>query len=124
MVPHASVISLIVVSSGETTGYIRVATAILDTEAADWPYWMRTIVLESRNMDSSKYTPKVPYDSSFTATRTVKGSPLTPDVPTLSLTSSWEQCDGAGDHPLQHRSLRQRFERVHSLVTDSSALFT
>ena len=124
VVPHASVTSLIVVPSGKTTGYIRVTTAILDTEAAHWPYWMRTTVLESGNVDSSKDTPNVPYSSSFTATRTAKGSPLAPDVPTLSITSSWEQCDGADDHPLQRRSLRQRFERVHSLVTDSSALFT
>ena len=29
-------------------------------------------------MDSSKYTPKVPYGSSFTATRTAKSSPLAP----------------------------------------------
>ena len=65
MVPYASVTSLIAVPSGETTGYVRVITA--DTEAADWPYWMMMIVLESRNVDSSKYTPKVPYDSSFIA---------------------------------------------------------
>ena len=45
------------------------------------------IVLESRNVDSSKYTPKVPYSSSFTATHAVKGSPLSPDVPTPSLAS-------------------------------------
>ena len=51
-------------------------------------------------MDSSKYTPKVPYGSSFTATLAAKSSPLAPDVPTLLLTSSWERCDGAGDHPL------------------------
>ena len=60
-----------------------------DTEAADWPYWMRTTVLESRNVDSSKYIPKVPYSSSFTATCIVKGSPLAPNVPTLSLASPW-----------------------------------
>ena len=96
--PYAFFTSLITVSSGETTGYVCVITT--DSEAADWPYWMRTTVLESRNVDSNKYTPKVPYSSSFTATRTAKSSPLAPDVPTLSLTSSWERCDRASDHPL------------------------
>ena len=98
VVPYTSFTSLIAVSSGETTGYVHVIT--VDTEAAGWPYWMRMTVLESGNVDSSKYTPKVPYGSSFTATRTAKSSPLTPDMPTLSLTSSWEWCDGASDHPL------------------------
>ena len=51
-------------------------------------------------MDSSKYTPEVPYGSSFTATHTVKGSPLAPNVPMLSLSSSWERCDRAGDRLL------------------------
>ena len=88
MVPYAFFTSLITVSSGETTGYVRVITT--NTEAADWPYWMRSTVLESRNVDSSKYTPKVPYSSSFTTTCTAKSSPLAPNVPTLSLTSSWE----------------------------------
>ena len=95
-----SVTSFITVPSDKTTGYVRVITAILDTEATDWPYWMRTSVLEPRNVDSSKYTPKVPYGSSFTTTCTTKGSPLASDMPTLSLTLSWEQCDRAGDHPL------------------------
>ena len=67
--------------------YVLLPQYNVDTEAADWPYWMRMIVLESRNVDSSKYTPKVPYGSSFTATRIVKGSPLVPDVPTLSFAS-------------------------------------
>ena len=49
---------------------------------------------------SSKYTPNVPYGSSFTATCTAKSSPLSPDVPTLSLTLSWEQCYGAGNRIL------------------------
>ena len=96
--PYASFTSLIAVSSSETTGYVLIIIA--DMEAADCPYWMRTTVLESRNVDSSKYTPKVPYGSSFTPTRTLKSSPLALDVPTLSLTSSQEQCDGTGDRPL------------------------
>ena len=47
MVLYASFTSPIAVSSGETTGYVRVITA--DTEAVDWPYWMRTTVLESNS---------------------------------------------------------------------------
>ena len=35
VVPYASVISLIVMPSGETTGYVHVVTTILDTAAAD-----------------------------------------------------------------------------------------
>ena len=105
---YSSVTGLIAVPSSKTTGYVHVITAILDTEAADWPYWMRTTVLESSNMDSSKYTPKVPYGSSFTTTRTAKGSP---DVPMLLLTSSWEWCNRASDCPPYHHPLGQRFEK-------------
>ena len=47
MVLYASFTSLIAVSSGKTTGYVRVITA--NTEAVDWPYWMRTTVLESNS---------------------------------------------------------------------------
>ena len=71
--------------------YVLLLQYYVDTEAADLPYWMRMTVLESANVDGSKYTPKVPYGSSFTATRTAKGSPLTSDVPMLSLASSWER---------------------------------
>ena len=46
MVLYASFTSLIAVPSGETTGYVRVITE--DTEAADWSYWMKTTVLESK----------------------------------------------------------------------------
>ena len=88
VVLHTSVISLITVPNGKTTSYVRVIMAVLGMEAADWPYWMRTTVLESKNVDSSKGTAKVPYSSSFT--HTAKDSPLAPDVPTLSLTSFWE----------------------------------
>ena len=93
VVLYASLTSLFAVSSGKTTGYVGVITA--DTEAADWPYWMRMTVLESKQWTpaGTKYTPKVPYGSSFTATLAAKSSPLAPDVPTLLLTSSWERCD-------------------------------
>ena len=86
VVPYASVTSVVTVPSGETTGYVRVTTVVLSRYgSSNWPYWMRTTVLESANVDSSKYTPKIPYGSSFIATHTAKGSPLAPDVPTLSL---------------------------------------
>ena len=49
MVPYVSFTSLIAVSSGETT---------TDMEAADWAYWIRTTVLESRNVDSNVATPQ------------------------------------------------------------------
>ena len=49
MVPYVSFTSLTAVSSGETT---------TDMEAADWPYWIRTTVLESRNVDSNVATPQ------------------------------------------------------------------
>ena len=70
----------------------------------------------------SKYTPKVLYGGSFNATRAARSSQLAPDMPTLLLTSSWEQCDRTGDHTLYRRSLGQQFERVLSLVKDSSVL--
>ena len=44
--PYASFTSLIAVASGKTSGYVRVITA--DKEAADWPFWMRITVLESK----------------------------------------------------------------------------
>ena len=36
--------------------YVLLSQYYGNTEAADWPYWMTMTVLESRNVDSNKYT--------------------------------------------------------------------